>query len=123
MNKRDINLLCFFGWILASGVVDVFVEMNAPRSMPIADIVNMVAIIVFIWFWCRWDAEVVGGPPPNSGNRILLVLFMPVGLAVYLYKSPRRSVQATAWLLGILAGTFISYLVGFELGLVALRQA
>lgn len=116
MNKRDAIYLGFLVWVFVSGIVDVFVfNRFGPKGLTVSDIVNIIAYIVFVLSWCIWDARLNGLDPPSRSTRFIMVLLLPVGLGLYLYKT-RAAGPATLVLFAFVAGVVFSAIGGMTLG-------
>src|SRR5690606_30637081 len=78
---------------------------NSP-DFTVADAVTIVISIALAAWWCTVDAQEGGHPPPRRAARLCVLLFMPLGVAIYLLQTRRPGRAALVWL-------------AFELGLVA----
>ncbi|TKT79099.1 hypothetical protein [Aquamicrobium sp. LC103] len=84
------------------------------------DLVQMVGIILLTAWWQIEDAR-LRDVKRGVAARILTVLLVPVGLAVYLYQSGRPPMRATLVLAGYIAGFFLAASAGLLVGDEILR--
>jgi len=116
MNRRDAIYLGFLAWLFAFGIADPFIlSFFGPEGLTVSDIVNIVAYITFVMTWCLADARLNGFDPPNRSTRFAMVLLLPVGLGLYLFKT-REAGAATLTLLAFLAGVAMVAIGGLLLG-------
>ncbi len=116
MNGRDAIYLGFLAWLFAFGIADPFIfSLFGPKGLTVSDILNIVAYIAFVMAWCLADARLNGFDPPNRSTRFAMVLLLPVGLGLYLFKT-REAGPATLMLLAFLAGVAMVAIGGLLFG-------
>jgi apolipoprotein N-acyltransferase len=108
--------------LLASFLAPIADSINGTAysdRFTVIDVVMILLYIVLTASWCTVDARNGGYRPPGGAARIFILLFAPVGLAIYLLQSrPSKKWAALVWLafeLGLVAATLLGGVVGDEL--------
>jgi hypothetical protein len=80
-----------YGALLAaaflSPVFDSIAGTAYSTSATLADFTLAMVFVALTAWWCSTDAWQGGYPPPGRAARILVLLIVPLGLAVYLLQS------------------------------------
>jgi len=98
-----------------SPIADSLAGTAYATSMTWADLVVALILVGLTAWWCSADARQGGYRPPGGLARILVLLFMPLGLAVYLLQARTLPRAAGAFIL-FMGGLLATTVAGGELG-------
>ena len=114
LTKSCVIYLLLLAWLFAGAVVDAFLVAR-PAWLPVADLTHMVALVIFAVAWCCADADANGHPRPSGWTVVALVFLVPLGLAIYFFRT-RRVLTALGHIAAFLAGCLASVYAGTLLG-------
>jgi len=113
--QRGTVYLAMLAVCFVSPVADSLAGTAYSTDMTWADFAFAIILVALTAWWCTADARQGGYRPPGGLARILVLLFMPLGLAVYLLQArtlPRAAGAFVLYMGGMLAAT----IAGGELG-------
>ncbi|WP_299962873.1 hypothetical protein [uncultured Roseobacter sp.] len=86
MTKRNAIYIGLLLFIAAGVIIDWVVWQGPPAQFTWNDVMQLFGIIILVRLWQNADAAEIGHVQ-NLASRLLTILFMPVGTAVYFFRS------------------------------------
>lgn len=114
MTKRDAVYAAFLGFIAIGVLIDWYIWRGALPPFSLNDIVQMIGILLLTAWWQIEDAT-MHGYERGRAARILTIVFVPVGLAIYLFQTRPWS-RAGAIFIGYLGGAVVAVIAADLLG-------
>ena len=114
MTTRGWVYLALLTFVIAGSVIDLVVRsLGPPSSATVNDILGVIGVVAFVWWWEVADATELG-KKQSAPARLATVFLTPVGHAIHLFKtrSPARAIGV--WLLfwaGFMIAAMLPYFV------------
>ncbi|EHM02856.1 hypothetical protein HMPREF9946_00691 [Acetobacteraceae bacterium AT-5844] len=115
VGKRGAIYIALLATAFSGSVADFIAGTAYDTSLNPTDIVIMVAYVALTAWWCTEDSRRGPYRYPSGLARIFTLLFVPLGLAIYMLQS-RRFPQALKTYLLFIGGLIIATAAGSWLG-------